>query len=35
VWVHVADAPDVPVNARSGSFLLEGHDPLRQRYFAP
>ena len=29
VWVHVADHPAVPVNARRGAFLFPDHDPLR------
>jgi hypothetical protein len=28
VWVHVADAPSLPANAHSGTFIFPGHDPL-------
>ncbi|HEY2628045.1 MAG TPA: DUF3500 domain-containing protein [Usitatibacter sp.] len=29
VWLHIADRPDVVVNARNGLFIFPEHDPLR------
>lgn len=29
VWVHVAEDTQAPVNARSGTFIYAGHDPLQ------
>ena len=29
VWLHIAEHPDVEVNAHNGVFLFPGHDPLR------
>jgi hypothetical protein len=33
VWVHVANDPDVAVNAAAGARLFRGQDPLLQRMF--
>ncbi len=29
VWLHIAERPDVEVNAHNDVFIFPGHDPLR------